>query len=87
MSFRECINNGENEGKLSSDQAAKARGLFDELEAEYAKKMDPIQAGTQAAKDTFDALQKEAIEKKRVKLLQIRNWQKISFFLKSICRR
>ena len=81
MSFRECINNGENEGKLSSDQAAKARGLFDELEAEYAKKMDPIQAGTQAAKDTFDALQKEAIEKKRVKLLQIRNWQKISFDL------
>jgi hypothetical protein len=81
MSFRECITNGENEGKLSGDQAAKARGLFDELEAEYAKKMDPIQAGTQAAKDTFDALQKEAIEKKRVKLLQIRNWQKISFDL------
>jgi hypothetical protein len=53
MTFRECITNGENEGKLSGDQAAKARGLFDELEAEYAKKMDPIQAGTQAAKDTF----------------------------------
>ena len=78
MSFRECIANGENEGKLTADQAARAGGLFDELEAQYAQRMTPSEASAQAARDTFDSLKKEAIEKRRVRLLQIRNWKEIT---------
>lgn len=78
MSFRECIANGENEGKLTADQAARAGGLFDELEAQYAQRMTPSEASAQAARDTFDALKKEAIEKRRVRMLQMRNWKEIT---------
>lgn len=78
MSFRECIANGENEGKLTADQAARAGGLFDELEAQYAQRMTPSEASAQAARDTFDSLKKEAIEKRRVRVLQIRNWKEIT---------
>lgn len=78
MSFRECILNGENEGKLTPDQAAKATDLFGELEAQYAKIMPAADASAKAARDTFDALKKEAIEKRRVRMLQIRNWKEIS---------
>jgi len=78
MSFRECIDNGENEGKLTADQAARAGGLFDELEAQYAQRMTSSEASAQAARDTFDALKKEAIEKRRVRMLQIRNWKEIT---------
>jgi hypothetical protein len=81
MSFRECIINGEKEGKLTKEQAGQARGLFDELEAEYRAKLSPAEAEIQAGRATFDALKAEAIERRRVKLLQVRNWQEISFNL------
>jgi hypothetical protein len=79
MSLRDCIINGEKEGNLTKEQAVQARGLFDELEAEYRKKLSPAEAEIQAGRDTFDAIKKETIERRRVKLLQVRNWQEITF--------
>lgn len=79
MSLRDCIINGEKEGNLTKEQAVQARGLFDELEAEYRKKLSPADAEIQAGRDTFDAIKKETIERRRVKLLQVRNWQEITF--------
>ena len=76
MSFDDCITNGnketdENGKKLITDeQKEEALGLFNSLDAEYQGKMSRGAAQAQAARDTFDTLKKEAMEKRRRKLLQ-----------------
>lgn len=83
MSFRNCINNAEAEGTITPEQAQEARDLFDELEADYKGKMAPGSAEVKAAQDAFDAVKREAMERKRRKLLQVRNWQQITMNLES----
>lgn len=83
MSFRKCIDNAEAEGTITTDQAKEARDLFDEFDANYKGKMAPGSAEVKAAQDTFDAIKREAMEKKRRKLLQARNWQQIRINLES----
>ena len=78
MSLRDCINNAEAEGTITQQQANQVRTLFDELETEYQGKMAPGAAQSQAARDTFDALQKIATENKRRRGLQIQNWKQIT---------
>lgn len=70
MSFLECINNGEKEGKLTKDQAEKARAMFSEFEQSNARTMTPDEAAAAASRDTFDALDAEAKERKRRVILQ-----------------
>lgn len=77
MSFLDCIVNGRTEGNLNDDQAKLASDLFIELEAEYSGSMNRGQAQAQAAKDTFDALKRISIEKKRKKLLQVQAFKNI----------
>lgn len=83
MSFRNCINNAEAEGTITAEQAAEVRDLFDEFDANYKGKMAPGSAEVKAAQDAFAAMQKEVMERKRQKLLQVRNWQQISQNLES----
>ena len=77
MSFLDCIVNGRTEGNLNDDQAKLASDLFIELETEYSGSMNRGQAQAQAAKDTFDALKRISIEKKRKKLLQVQAFKNI----------
>jgi hypothetical protein len=76
MSFGDCITNGNKEkdeagNKLITDeQKEEALELFNKLDEEYQGKMSRGAAQAQAARDTFDTLKKEAMERKRRKLLQ-----------------
>jgi len=79
MSFRECIVNAQAEGTITEAQAKEARDLLDELEEQYQGKMGSGQASSQAARDTFDALERQAFERKRKKLLTAKAWQQVSF--------
>ena len=77
MSFLDCITNGRTEGNLNDDQARLASDLFIELEVEYSGSMNRGQAQAQAAKETFEALKRISIEKKRKKLLQVQAFKNI----------
>jgi hypothetical protein len=79
MSFRECIVNAQAEGTITEAQAKEARDLLDELEEQYQGKMGSGPASSQAARDTFDALERQAFERKRKKLLTAKAWQQVSF--------
>ena len=70
MSFRDCINNGEAEGALSSGQADQARGLYDELYQENLRSMSPAEAAAKASRDTFNSLEHEAFQRRRRTALQ-----------------
>ena len=83
MSFRDCINNALGEGTITPEQADEARTLFDELEAEYQGRMNGAAATSQAARDTFDALQTLVRDRKRRKLLQVQKWREITMNLES----
>lgn len=78
MSFRNCIDDAQREGAITEDQANEARLLFDELDEEYQGRMNTAAAQSQAALDTFNALQRQVAQKKRQKALQLRTWQQIS---------
>jgi hypothetical protein len=77
MSFRDCIINAEAEGTITPEQAREARDLFDNLEQEYQGQMSRTAASSQAAQDSFSALERTVVERKRRKLLQIQNWREI----------
>ena len=77
MSFRDCIINAEAEGTITPEQAREARDLFDNLEQEYQGQMSRTAASSQAAQDSFSALERTVAERKRRKLLQIQNWREI----------
>jgi len=79
MSFRECIVNAQAEGTITEAQAKEARDLLDELEEQYQGKMGSGPASSQAARDAFDALERQAFERKRKKLLTAKAWQQVSF--------
>lgn len=79
MSFRECIINAEAEGTITKQQADEARDLFEGLEAEYQGKMGAGAASSQAARDAFSALEKQAFEKRRKKLLTAKAWQQVQY--------
>jgi hypothetical protein len=69
MSFRDCINAAENEGPdnggITREQAQRARTLFDELEQQYQGRMNRAAAQQQAARDTFNSIRNDAIERRR----------------------
>ena len=75
MSFRDCINEAEGKNELTADQAKEARELFDGLEAEYQGRMNTAAAQAQAGADAFDAIRKQAMQRKRQKAMQLRTWQ------------
>ena len=77
MSFRDCINDAEGKNELTADQAKDARELFDGLEAEYQGRMNTAAAQAQAGADAFDAIRKQALQRKRQKAMQLRTWQTI----------
>lgn len=77
MSFRDCIINAEAEGTITPEQAREARDLFDNLEQEYQGQMSRTAASSQAAQNSFSALERIVAERKRRKLLQIQNWREI----------
>ena len=77
MSFRDCINDAEGKNELTADQANEARELFDGLEAEYQGRMNTAAAQAQAGADAFDAIRKQAMQRKRQKAMQLRTWQGI----------
>ena len=77
MSMRDCINDGFKEGNLTESQRDQALSLFDELENTHLNR-GGMGASVKAARDTFDVLKRQAIETKRRKLLQIKNWQQIT---------
>jgi hypothetical protein len=69
MSVRKCIPELLAEGKLTKDQADRARELFDGHAAELGRSMSPAAAEAVASKRTLDAVEFEAIERRRRGLL------------------
>jgi len=69
MSFKDCINNAEIEGPdnggITKEQADTARTLFNQLEEQYQGRMNRAAAQQQAARDTFNSLKVNAVEKRR----------------------
>lgn len=69
MSFRDCIDNAEKEGRISKERAAELRALYEEnhrqLELETGSASE-----LEAARRTFDAAAFEAAERRRRTLLQ-----------------
>jgi hypothetical protein len=60
------------QGKLTADQAERARELFDGHRAELERAMSPAAAEAVASQRTLDAVDFEAIEKRRRSLLQVK---------------
>ena len=77
MSLIKCITNAIEEGSVTQQQGQDAAELFVQLETEYATRMSPGQAASQAGQDTFDALQHQVLQRKRRKLLAYQNWKQI----------
>ena len=77
MSFRNCIDEAQAEGALTEGQAKEAKSMFNGLEVEYQGKMNKASAQAQAGADTFDAIRKQAMNRKRQKAMQLKTWQQI----------
>ena len=77
MSLDKCIDNAEAEGTITKDQADTARNTYQDLFNEYRKSMSEEAAAAKAARDSFNAVEQEVIERKRQKLLQARATQRI----------
>jgi hypothetical protein len=72
VSVGRCIPELLAQGKLTNDQADRARELFDGHSAELSKSMSPFAAEAVASKRTLDALDFEALERRRRTLLQVK---------------
>jgi len=72
MSLDKCINNAEAEGTITQDQADTARNTYQDLFEYYSETMSEEAAASKAAREAFDTLEREAVERKRQKLLQVR---------------
>ena len=79
--FRECINDGVNEGLIREEDAAEINTMFDQLEGEYRGNMANAPAAARAAADTLDAIRRQKFETRRKKLLQARTWREIEGIL------
>jgi len=65
VSYRDCISNGIKEGLINEEQAAKQLELLEGLERTYkGQGMDPTEASKKAAKEAYEALKRDTIEKK-----------------------
>lgn len=69
MSFRDCLDNAEKEGRLSPARAAELRALYDENFRQLELSLGAA-AENEAARRTFDAAVFEAAERRRRTLLQ-----------------
>lgn len=72
MTVARCIPDLLEQGKLTADQADRARELFDGHRAELERAMSPAAAEAVASQRTLDAVDFEAIEKRRRSLLQVK---------------
>lgn len=72
MSLDTCINNLLDEGKLSRDQADRAREIYTKAAARRREAMGPAAAEAAATEDTLAALAAEAAQTRRLKLLQVK---------------
>lgn len=71
MSFKDCIQEGVNDGSYSQTQADDIKNRYDNQLAENQKSMSFGDAMAQSVKDVTDSVKYEKIQKKRQKLLQI----------------
>lgn len=69
MSFRDCIDNAENDGDMDPERARRIRDLLDEEEAAAADELGPDAAASEGARRAFARLEAEAAESKRRKRL------------------
>jgi hypothetical protein len=78
MSFRKCIDDLENSGTLTKEQANETRDLFDEIYEDKSKGMGAVQAAEEAGQETYNALVNKTAHAKRQKITQMRVWQQIT---------
>jgi hypothetical protein len=83
MSFKNCIQDGVAEGRISQAQADEVNGLFDELVEQYNRQMGPGPAQSKAAADAAQAARIEAIQRKRRALLQAQAWKRADLDMRS----
>ena len=83
MSFKNCIQDGVAEGRISQAQADEVNGLFDELVEQYNRQMGPGPAQSKAAADAAQAARIEAIQRKRRTLLQAQAWKRADLDMRS----
>jgi hypothetical protein len=82
MTLKNCIDTAVAGGEMDPGKAARAKALFDEIEATYRGRMNHGEAARQAGEATVAAVKREAAEAKRVKLLQIRALAEAEFNLR-----
>jgi hypothetical protein len=78
MTMKRCIPGLEQNGQLSRDQADRARGLYDDLERDYASKFGQQAAEAMASEETARRFEADAALKKRQAALQITAQQQIA---------
>lgn len=79
MSLRRCIPELQGKNQISSDQADKARGLFEDLERDYSTKFGKQAADAMASEEAVKRLEAEALVRKRQAALQVTAQQTIAF--------
>ena len=71
MTWKNCIQDGVNDGSISQEQATEMTDLFDSRVAANEKTMSPGEALAAAAREVTESVKYEKILKKRQKLLQV----------------
>jgi hypothetical protein len=72
MSMSACLTKLLREGKIDAGRARAAQETYDEIYADLAQSMDPVQAELAATERALKSLQSETLEKRRQALLQAR---------------
>jgi len=71
MSLERCIVDLEKEGKLTPDQAERAREVYGRLRRHHERSMGPVSAEALASADAVAAIERDALLAKRDALLQV----------------
>lgn len=77
MSLPTCLAQLQAKGALDAERAARFAEMYAAREAQYAKSMAKAAAAARASSDTMDAVEAEALQRRRQELLQIKAQQDV----------
>ena len=83
MSLRECLANASRDGDITDDQSIYVRDLFDAVYIDLSKNMSPEAAEVAAGRQTFDVMKADVAQAKRVKILQMQAFGRLTTDLKT----
>lgn len=84
MSYKNCVNNAAEEGKISKEKQKEQLELIENLERRYiGEGLNPTEASRKAAKDAYNKLKFDASHKKYVNRLKFQNLKRIDLELEN----